>query len=150
MDEEQGEQCCNKIVTFIRDTLNMDGVEIAINRAHRLGPQRADKKRPIIASFVNDQVKEEVFEKAKEICKRPTIKVYLTRDYPKAINEARKDLGQKLGLARKQGKKGYIGFPAKLVIEGTVVEDKFPGWNDNTSKSYAEITRNATAPDLRA
>ena len=34
----------------------------------------------------------------------------------------------------------HIVFPAKLVIDGRVVEDKFPGWSKNARKTYSEVT----------
>ena len=52
---------------------------------------KADKKRPIITYFVNDQQKADILSKAKQKCKG--MRQYVTRDFSKAINEARKDLG---------------------------------------------------------
>ena len=145
MHEERGEDCYRKISAFIHDELGVGDGQISINRAHRIGPSRDDKIRPIIASFVNDQQKEDVLARSKQ--RERGAKVYLTRDYPRAISEARKDLSQKLMDVRKNGRRGHIAFPAKLVVEGKVVDDRFPDWNENTRQSYAEVTKESTEFD---
>jgi hypothetical protein len=43
LDEEQDENCCDKVVTFMEDALGMTG-NVQINRAHRLGRFRAEKR----------------------------------------------------------------------------------------------------------
>lgn len=53
----------------------------------------------------------------------------ISRDYPREINEARKSLWTKLKKARNEGKKRVaLQYPAKLVINEIVVEDRFPNW----------------------
>jgi hypothetical protein len=77
-------------------------------------------------------------KKAREKCKGTG--KYITRDFPKAISEARKQLGHELVEARKHQKTAYIAFPAKLVVNGEVVSDKFPGWDEFARKSYSFLT----------
>ena len=48
---------------------------------------------------------------------------------------------------RKNGRRGHIAFPPKLVVEGKVVDDRFADWNENTTQSYAEVTRQSTEFD---
>ena len=51
-------------------------------------------------------------------------------DYPEEIRDARRQLGTELRRRRNQGATNvYIGFPAKLVVDGNVVSDLFPGWS---------------------
>ena len=41
--------------------------------------------------------------------------------------------------ARRRGKKTYIAFTAKLVENGKVTEDMFPGWRGDARQSYGEV-----------
>ena len=141
--EEKGEKCFHKIKTFILQNLEITDLEVDLNRAHRLGPPKNDKMRPIIVSFVNDQAKEHVLQQAQTKCKGAN--QYVTRDFPKAISEARRSLSTRLVEARRQGKQARIIFPAKLVVDGQVVEDKFPGWDNASRKTFADVTKSTNA-----
>ena len=63
------------------------------------------------------------------------------RDYPKEINNARKLLWNRYKELRETECRNdtvSLQFPAKIVVNGRVVEDAFPGWNDALKKVRVE------------
>ena len=54
----------------------------------------------------------------------------VSRDYPKEIVTARSQLWPmyKSEKGKFPKRKVSIGFPAKLIVDGPVIEDKFPDW----------------------
>ena len=82
------------------------------------------KPRPIIAYFGDVGL---IMGAAKKLA---GTKIGISRDYPDMIRNARKKLEVERRTARRSGKKATIAFPAKLVVDGAVLKDELPGWND--------------------
>ena len=151
--EELLREDCNMIITqFIRQKLKID-TDIYIQRAHRLGkPSRhADKQnRPIIVCFRDYGDVELVLSSAYRLRDSP---FGINRDYPKEIVEARSRLWADYKRAKTEyPAKGavFIGFPARLVVNKTVVRDEFPDWRDilNTPRSTTYQQTNPKLPNI--
>ena len=61
----------------------------------------------------------------------------INKDYPREILNARVQIWPQYKKAREQNPNTsvYIGYPAKLIVKGRVVVDKFPEWKNIISKS---------------
>lgn len=83
--------------------------------------------RPIIVRFRDYQVVELILQNAYKLT---DTQYGINRDYPKEIIEALSELWPMYKKAKGENPKGevYIGYPAKLIIRGKVVADKFPDW----------------------
>ena len=112
--------------------------DICIQRAHRLGninrrPRRRGVKpniqpRPIIVQFRDYQDVELILENAKKLRDTP---FGINRDYPKEIVAARSKLWPSYKKAKENPRAVvYIGYPAKLIVNGSVREDQFPDWKN--------------------
>ena len=133
---------------FIADKLDLDPQNMYITRAHRLGPRRIgsrNPRRPIIVNFRDFCDTEIIMERTHMLRNTPYSVGY---DLPKEINDARKNLWQELKAvkARQPRAKAHIVYPAKLVVDGRVVRDEFPDWNDAMRGSrlsdFSHIDRN--------
>lgn len=115
--ERQEEDCITKILTFCTDVLEMPDArdKIKIDRAHRIGQFSANKKRPIVVKFNYFQDKLTVKRKAFELLKESPFSV--ADQYPKAIQERRKELYPKLKEARLQKKEAFLNYDT-LYING--------------------------------
>ena len=63
------------------------------------------------------------------------------RDYPKEINNARRLLWNRYKEPRETKRRKdtvSLQFPAKLAVNGRIVEDAFPAWNDALKKVRVE------------
>lgn len=136
--ETVGDDDC---VSIIKDHLERDlGLhsELYIQRAHRLGNINIRRRRgrggsntiqprPIIVQFRDYQAVELILQNAYKLT---DTQYGINRDYPKEIIEARSKLWPMYKKAKGENQKGevYIGYPAKLIVRGKVVADKFPEW----------------------
>lgn len=117
--EEEKEDCIRKVLDFGRIICpNKDAMSLMVERSHRLGKKRANAKpRPIIAKFVNFQDKME-FLKGKRLL--PTT-ISVAEDFPLEVREARKTLLPRLHQAKEEGRRAWIAYPARLIVEGEEV-----------------------------
>lgn len=132
LSENFNENCFAIIRDFIIHHLDLDANNMYLSRAHRLGPRKIghqNPKRPIIVNFRDFCDTEMVMGRAHMLKSTPFSICY---DLPKEINDARKKLWVELKAvkARNPRVKFQIVYPAKLVIDGKVVRDEFPDWND--------------------
>lgn len=131
------DDCEAIILTFLSERLNIN--DVCIQRAHRLGsfrpagrrPFMPRNPRPIIVCFRDYKDVVRILGNAYKL--RDT-NYGINRDYPPEIVNARSKLwadykSEKAKPRRREGSV-YIGFPAKLVVEGKVVRDEFPEWKD--------------------
>lgn len=132
---------------FLKVSLGIEG--ICIDRAHPLGPRRYMPKRDIIVAFKFHQDVENIM---KNVYKLKGTSYVIDRDYPKEIVAARKRLWPKFKQARaaQPGAKVSIQFPAKLVVNGTTVENEFPDWFEylrGSRDTYLRHVRYKTSPN---
>ena len=132
------EDCEAKVKKVLAERMGIDD-DMFIQRAHRLGQlrrprsyrYRGDKKaqgpRPIIMCFRDYSDVENIISNSYKLAGTD---YGVSRDYPKEIVTARSQLWPmyKAEKEKRPARKVSIGFPAKLLIEGRVVEDKFPDW----------------------
>lgn len=130
------------IMEFLENELNLDPNFIPIERAHRLGHPVIVRqgsritRRPLIVAFRNFPDTELILEKANAL--RGT-NFRIERDLPVEIKNARKELWpQYKSLKRDPANRVMIVYPAKLVVNNRVVEDKFPGWFTYIRKNRME------------
>ena len=93
-------------------------------RVHRIGAKKPDSPRPIIARFLLFLDREKVFKRALELKDEIDVRVHaLYADYPREIQERRRNLCPRLKRAREQGKRALLDKkePDKLIIDGHVV-----------------------------
>ena len=133
------DDCEGIIRSFLRAHLGIDTDLIRIQRAHRLGDpksrrrfgqQPVNKPRPIIVAFSEYKDVENIMANANKL--RGT-EFGINRDYPNEIVQARSRLwadykNEKARCERDKDRKVYIGFPAKLVVNGRINRDEFPLW----------------------
>lgn len=80
LDEEEGEDCREKIVSFCKDTLDTLIDDKEIDRAHRVGPRKADKTRPIIVKFKSYDTKMMITKKKSAL---KGTRIYINEDLTK-------------------------------------------------------------------
>ena len=110
-------------------------------RVHRPGRPRwgaapngeAWRPRPIIAGFRDYKCRQDIFGKSKRL-KGTSYAIH--EDYPAEIRSARGKLWGDFCKARSENRKARIVYPAKLIVDGTVVKDMFPAWNRWTLSEY--------------
>ena len=110
-------------------------------RVHRLGRPRwgaapngeAWRPRPMIAGFRDYKCRQDIFGKSKRL-KGTSYAIH--EDYQAEIRSARGKLWGDFCKARSENRKARIVYPAKLIVDGTVVKDMFPAWNRWTLSEY--------------
>ena len=94
----RGDDCIAEVSCFLEDKLGLDGDEISIQRAHRIGRVQRQtligrsanaRPRPLIALFRDYQDVELVLSNANKLQGTP---FGINRDYPREIINARKTL----------------------------------------------------------
>ena len=87
--ESKEENCEQTVRTFIKNKLNIEDSDYEIERAHRMGPYKRDKKRPIVARFLRYKDKESV-KKVSYRLKGSTLGV--SDQFPREVTERRAKL----------------------------------------------------------
>ncbi|MCG8034998.1 MAG: hypothetical protein JAZ03_22875, partial [Candidatus Thiodiazotropha taylori] len=101
-----------------------------IERAHRLGRFDSRKAaRPIIVAFSSYRHIETIMA---NVSKLRDTDFSVNRDFPTEITRARKVLWPKLKQLRQKfpSSQATLAYPAKIILDGRVVEDMFPEWDD--------------------
>ena len=153
--ENRNENCFALIRQFIKNELNLDADRMYLARAHRLGPvkigQQGLRKRPIIVNF-RDFCDTEAIMRNAYMLRRTSFSV--DYDFPKEISTARKLLWNEVKSikSRKPTARCQIVYPAKLIVDGKVVRDEFPNWNEirngNRLGDFIHIDQQAFTCDL--
>ena len=136
IEKRLNEDTCAVLSNFLTDKLSLDAEAIFVQRAHRIGrlvqqrplrPGQRSKVRPIIAAFRDYPDVELILSNVNRL---QGTKFGVNRDYPHEIVEARKPLfAEKKRLKSLQPLANIsIQYPAKLVMNGHVVQDELPNW----------------------
>ena len=154
LSESKGEDCYEKIMDFLYTELQFEQEHFVIDRAHRVGRRNRKNflRRPIIVAFRDYYDVERIIERAYVL--RGT-RFGVDRDYPREINNARRLLWNRYKEIRQTKRRNdtvSLQFPAKIVVNGNVVEDAFPGWNEALKKVRVEpfVSQNVKAANERA
>ena len=136
------EDCIALVKGFLNQHLGIP--DVYIQRAHRIGKPKRGESRPIIACFRDHQDVENIMTNAKKL--RNT-NFGINRDFPPEIVQARSRLWGRFKEARKEYPNDpvFIGFPAKLIVKGVVVQDEFPDWKDVLSSSRVSRAKPTTS-----
>ena len=124
--EERDESCATKICAFLRESLNINDA-ISVDRAHRLGRSRRGTDRPIIVAFRDYQDTQLILSSANKL---KGTHYSVNRDYPQEIVDARKSLWSEYKRIRQDhpNDKVTLAYPAKIVMNGSIMKDAFPHW----------------------
>ena len=117
------ENCRRRILDFLERDLHMEELP-TIERVHRLGRYNHSKgPRSKITAFSFYRDTEEImsgsFTPGYDLC--------FSRDHPSEIARARQKLWRQFKAARESPYNRVS--PAKLIVNGTVVNDMFPDWD---------------------
>ncbi len=127
--ESESEDCFELIRLFNLNDLNDLNIPVSmpVQRAHRLGRKRDGQTRPIIVCF-RDFADTDCIMRNAPILRNTQLSV--SRDYPPEITDARKAIWPYFKSARESRKYNEvtIGYTAKLIINGRVVQNMFPDW----------------------
>lgn len=105
----------NKISTDLK--ISLDSRDI--NEIRRIGKRASnDKARPILVSLVNGWKKAEILRNKKNFSN-----IYISEDYPKEVQEKRKELREKMLQERKKGNFAVIDYD-QLVIKGKTTSNE--------------------------
>ena len=115
---------------------------VVIQRVHRLGRPRRGmapngqpfKPRPVIAGFRDFKCRQEILFRASSL---KGTEYAIREDFPPEIRTARGRLWEDLKKAKSEKLKAKIVYPAKLIVEGQVVRDMFPGWGQWARGNFA-------------
>ena len=125
--ESRDEDCKRVVLNILEDKLGVDELPV-IERAHRLGRfNRLRGPRPIIVAFTFFSDTEDIISMARSLRGTP---ISISRDYPNEITNARKSLWPQFKSERANpSNRVSMVYPAKLLVNGVVVSDKFPEWD---------------------
>lgn len=131
--EQLNEDPIAVIKNFLGDKLELDPDEIYIHRAHRLGRYFQRRKfgpirhRPIIVAFRDFQDVEMIISSAHKL---KGSSFGINRDIPSELLEARKPLWTRMKTekSRDPTAKLTIVYPAKLLLNGKIIDDTLPDW----------------------
>ena len=147
--DESDDQCEEALFDFFYQKLHLTQTQlnqVVFQRAHRLGQYRKfsrggaqQKPRPIIAGFRDYKCRKDIFDRAKLL---KGTDFAIREDFPAEIRTARGELWPEFRRAREANMRAKIVYPAKLVINGEVVKDKFPQWGKWYEHAPKPIQRN--------
>lgn len=130
---KRGENCFELVRDFLEQRLDLDTSDIYLERAHPFGPynKKDPTRRDIIVCLRDYHDTTRIMSRVGNL--RDT-QYFIDRDYPREVTEARRRLWPRFKAAkaehRQSGGTVQIQFPAKLVVNGTVVCDEFPKWGE--------------------
>ncbi|KAL4236294.1 hypothetical protein ACF0H5_004681 [Mactra antiquata] len=103
------ESCESKVHTFLSKILNITNStrNVCIDRAHRVGPFRANKTRPIVVKFKDTDSKIQVKDALKTVKLRDT-PYNVSDQYPPEVQQRRKELIPHMIQARRVGKRAFL------------------------------------------
>ncbi|KAH3730682.1 hypothetical protein DPMN_143948 [Dreissena polymorpha] len=128
------EECTQTILEFLTSKLNMTLGLHSIVEARRIGrrivarAQGTTRGRAILVTLSDPRYVNDIMDSAKLL---KNTHFGISRDYPREISEARKELWPEFKAAReKYGSKSVkMLFPAALSVHGEVIRNLFPDWH---------------------
>ena len=113
--DESDKDCVDKILNIVEKDLKVPfAKQMPIHRAHRMGRYQHNKTRPIVAKIAFYPNREEIRKAAKNL---EGTQYSIGQQFPKEIQERRRQLVPTLKDAKSKGQKANIGID-KLYIEG--------------------------------
>lgn len=123
IEESELEDCKKVILEICEKDLEIPSAmtDIVIERAHRIGPRKVNKNRPIVAKFNRYEQRETVRKNSYKLSKNNP-RVSIGEQFPKEIQERRKSLIPKMKEARSQGNRTKL-VKDKLYINGNLYRE---------------------------
>ena len=113
--EETDKDCVDKVLKLVDEQLKIPHAKhIPIHRAHRMGRYQRNKTRPIVAKFAFYPNREDIRKAAKNL---EGTQYSIGQQFPKEIQERRRQLVPLLKEAKSKGQKAHIAVD-KLYIDG--------------------------------
>lgn len=114
--EHSQSELLDEVVEKIKKDLKINLDNRDINIIQRIGKVNKvnNKGRPVLISFINNWKKKEVMKNKKYLKD-----IYASEDYPKEVQEKRKELQVKLIEERKKGNYAIINYDKLIIKEGT-------------------------------
>jgi hypothetical protein len=141
--ESESENCIHLIETFCKEKLKFEEV-IEIDRSHRIGKQVPGKIRPIVTKFRNFQQRETIRKSARLL---KGSDYYIGEQFPKSVQERRRQLLPTYKQARSDGKRASL-VRDRLFIEG-IPYHPGDGHNPRHTQGSPRITQQAQKDDRR-
>ncbi|XP_066285802.1 protein unc-13 homolog C-like [Branchiostoma lanceolatum] len=99
--DETWSQCEQKVESVMKEKLNLDPMNIEIERAHRNGRfQDGGRPRPIVAKLLRCKDRDTIIQRAKYL---KGSNIYINEDFSEKVRQKRKELIQKMKEARERG-----------------------------------------------
>ena len=122
IQERENERCKDVVLSIMENKLGIANAStrIVIDKAHRVGPRRAQTCRPIIVQFIYSDHLSEVYSKwfqLRDQGKNSRSSMFLTRDYPEEMVRIRRQLKYVLKVAKKTDSTAYL-LKDKLIYNG--------------------------------
>ena len=138
LSESRNEVCKNIIGMFVYDKFQITIREADISRAHRVGQYNPRRDRPIMVAFQSYNTAEDIIKQGYML---KNTNFGISRDYPAEINRARKTIWPEFKRRKSQNPsaKIVIAYPAKLIVNGHVVQDMFPEWDTLINGSRIDL-----------
>ena len=102
----------SEVEQLISDKLELNAADVTIERAHRVGPKKQDKPRPIITNFLHFKDREKVLKASRKL---KGTNQFIREGYSDRVAARRKELVKKMHEARKDGKTAFLRLD-KLII----------------------------------
>lgn len=119
--ENETEDTEKVLADFIKNKLEITK-DIEFERVHRMGKKIQGKLRPVIAKFSKFKDREIVRKQAPTVLKRTENKEFgVNEQYPKEINDRRKELYPYLKSAKRNGKRANLVLD-KLYVDGKLFD----------------------------
>lgn len=120
----QEEDCITKVYDFCKIVLKIEKPEesFEIDVAHRIGKRSVGKIRPIVAKFVKRQDKDNLKKIAQKVNLKDTA-YNVSEQWPKVVQERRKNLIPKMVSFRNQGKRAVL-VRDKLLVDGVEFKEE--------------------------
>ena len=130
---EDNETCENELIStlksFLNNELEISDDEIYIRYARRIGVRDRNSKfrRPVIGTLGHFCEVDIVMQNARKL---KGSRYSVDRDYPKEIRDARRKLWPRIKEIRRSQPEARVQlkYPAKIEVNGRIIEDEFPYW----------------------
>lgn len=111
--KETAANCEDQVRKLLTEKLQLDYVQIELDRVHRAGkPANSDKPRPIMVSFLRLKDKLAVLDRARRL---KGTGIFINEDFPESVRQKRRELLPALKAARERGDIANLKYD-KLIV----------------------------------
>ena len=110
---ENWSQTEDKIRDLITTKLQLQGREVEIERAHRIGKPNPNRNRPVVVKFLKFKERSDILANSKKL---KNTEYYIKEDFSDRVQNIRNNLWPKVKEERAKGNIAYISFD-RLVVK---------------------------------